>query len=138
MSGIITAKAEQCPEFRQILAGSNVNTVFAQCTYDNVWGTGIGDEQTVHTLQNRWPGKNMIGIIIGRVAATYRPSTKAWRKNSRVEKKLSKLSAAGQFDVAIMQGTMPKHSSRKPEVRKSLSAGASPVCSSDDSDMDQG
>lgn len=63
MEEISKAKYDQVESFRSILEKHDVDTIFAESTYDDFWGTGLDRVGTDHTNHLKWPGKNQMGKI---------------------------------------------------------------------------
>lgn len=85
MSEIISEKAEQVETFRETLENSTKNVVFAETTYDDYWATGLNFDQSVHTKPSAWPGKNVLGQILGRVATEVKKKQKTKSKSGQLD-----------------------------------------------------
>lgn len=72
MDEILCAKIDQLKEMKDLLSTSKPNTLFAHSVYDLYWGTGLDTEQTKHTDPVSWPGQNMFGKLIQRLADKHR------------------------------------------------------------------
>ena len=61
------------PEFRTILEELTNCTVIAGVTDpdDRYWGTGLNQEDTIHTYVSKWPGKNVLGGLVKEIALSY-------------------------------------------------------------------
>ena len=81
MSEIISKKAEQVETFRETLENSTRNAVFAETTFDDFWATGLNFDQSVHTKPSAWPGKNVLGQILGRAATEIKKKQKTKSKS---------------------------------------------------------
>ncbi|XP_062579704.1 uncharacterized protein LOC134241694 [Saccostrea cucullata] len=76
MEEIITKKSEQVEDFRDSLENSPKNVVFAETTYDDFWATGLNLNQSKHSKPTAWPGKNVLGQILGRIATEIKKNPK--------------------------------------------------------------
>ena len=94
MTEIIENKCAQVQQFREKLRSVKKNTVFAESTFNDQWGTGLDKVGTENTKRSEWPGQNSLGQIIGKVAQKMRKRKKSdqWsqpKQNSRQQKKQS-------------------------------------------------
>jgi predicted NAD-dependent protein-ADP-ribosyltransferase YbiA (DUF1768 family) len=64
MTDVIENKCVQVERFREKLRSVNKNTVLAESTYNDTWGTGLDKVSTENTKQCAWPGKNLLGKIL--------------------------------------------------------------------------
>ena len=71
MTEIIEAKYDKVSEFRETLRKAKKPTIVVESTYDNFWASSIDKKGTAHTDASAWPGKNMLGDIIGKVAVSH-------------------------------------------------------------------
>ncbi|XP_056003557.1 angiopoietin-4-like [Ostrea edulis] len=69
MEEILYKKAAQVEHFGKALDNAPKNSIFAETTYDNFWGTGLDKVQTEHTSPSEWPGQNIMGSILQRIAS---------------------------------------------------------------------
>ena len=138
MEEVLVAKMEQVPSFKAELSKSSVNTIFVETTFDDQWGSGLNRNGTMFTLSEKWPGKNVLGEMMGKLASRCRPSTTDWRQppTKKDKKHKTKRKQANLSDVARELQTPSKrdHTGRK----KSQSEGNSPLSSPSDSDMEEG
>ncbi|KAK3107621.1 hypothetical protein FSP39_018494 [Pinctada imbricata] len=129
MSEILQAKIKQVPEFLDTLKESESDSVFVEAYYDEFWGSGLDFEGTVHTVNEKWPGKNNLGIMLEKLAKTVRPNPEAWQtvtNNKSAPKSNANKNVVSQFDVCEM--LIDLKTPRKRLVcgrRKSVSAGNS-------------
>jgi ribA/ribD-fused uncharacterized protein len=84
MEEIIRHKADQVDQFRETLVKAKNSATFVEVTYDDFWGAGLNLIQTMHTKVNAWPGKNTLGLIIGRVATDLKKRTKSKQRSESV------------------------------------------------------
>jgi ribA/ribD-fused uncharacterized protein len=79
MTGVIENKCVQVERFREKLRSVNKNTVSAESTYNDTWGTGLDNKQSA------WPGKKLLGTILTRVSKKMRKRKKndQWCKASQ-------------------------------------------------------
>ena len=94
MTEIIENKCAQVQQFREKLRSVKKNTVFAESTFNDQWGTGLDKVGTEKTKRSEWPGQNSLGQIIGKVAQKMckRKKSDQWsqpKQNSRQQKKQS-------------------------------------------------
>lgn len=47
---------------------SKKDTIFAESTFNDTWGTGLNKEGTENTKIISWPGKNLLGQIINKIS----------------------------------------------------------------------
>ena len=99
MTEIIEAKYDQVSEFRETLRKAKKSTIFVESTYDNFWASGIDKKGTAHTDASAWPGKNVLGDIIGKVAVSHcKENRNPPRSNSAPRPSKS----ATQLDISTM------------------------------------
>lgn len=94
MTEIIENKCVQVERFREKLRSVKKNTLFAESTFNDKWGTGLDKAGTENTKASDWPGQNLLGHIIGKVAQKIRKRKKSdqWsqpKQSSRQQKKHS-------------------------------------------------
>ena len=63
MQEIITAKAQQVPEFRDSLINSG-ETYLAEASYDKFWASGLSVDDTPKVDPKYFPGSNNLGLIL--------------------------------------------------------------------------
>ena len=138
MEEVLVAKMEQVPSFKAELSKSSVNTIFVETTFDDQWGSGLNRNGTMFTLSEKWPGKNVLDEMMGKLASRCRPSTTDWRqpptkkdKNHKTKHKQANLSDVGR---ELQTPGKRDHTGRK----KSQSEGNSPLSSPSDSGMEEG
>ena len=97
MTEILDAKAKQVKDFRGCFAEKRKQTVFAETTFDDFWGTGLDRTATLHTSRDKWPGQNTLGIILHNVASacTQRSSSQRSWSVPRQSTKLADKQANG-------------------------------------------
>ena len=78
MTEIVEAKAAQCSEFRECLHKSKKSTVYVESTFDDFWASGLNEQETQCTNCDKWPGKNILGAIVMKVAKHHRPKSRSW------------------------------------------------------------
>jgi ribA/ribD-fused uncharacterized protein len=85
MTEVIENKCVQVERFREKLRSVNKNTVLAESTYNDTLGTGLDKVGTENTNQCAWPGKNLLGTILTKVAKKMRKRKKSdqWSKPSQ-------------------------------------------------------
>lgn len=71
MEEIILEKIKQVGEMKKIILDTN-EKVFAHSVYDQYWGTGLNSAQTLHTKPDAWPGQNVMGKMLKRLAGKFR------------------------------------------------------------------
>ena len=59
------------PEYRKIVESLTSCTVIAEANNDSYWGTGLNQEDTIHTDVSEWPGKNELGSLVKEIALSY-------------------------------------------------------------------
>lgn len=101
MTEIIENKCVQVQRFREKLRSVKKDTIFAESTYNDTWGTGLNKEATENTKIEAWPGKNLLGQIISKISKKIRKRKKSdqWSKPS--QKQQSKVNTK-QRDIAQM------------------------------------
>ena len=99
MEEILISKFDQNSDFKDKLKESSKNTIFADTTYDMEWGTGLNKTESVKTKSSSWPGQNIMGKIVKKVAVAM--CTK--RRQSSVSKLKKDATKTGkQKDISIM------------------------------------
>ena len=68
MREILEAKIKQCEQFRDALGKIKTTTILDEATWDTYWGTGLNNLGTIHTVMQRWPGKNKLGHMLDTLA----------------------------------------------------------------------
>ena len=63
MKQLLTEKARTCEHFKQCLIMSK-DKVLAEATGNKRWGTGLNAWITERTKPNRWPGSNLMGVLL--------------------------------------------------------------------------
>ena len=105
MEEIIENKCVQVSLFREKLRAAKRNTLFVETTYSDKWGSGLDREGTMNTKQEKWPGKNNLGIIIGKIAKKVRKRKNSDQMSRPRVKQLSKENSR-QRDIAQMLRTL--------------------------------
>ena len=105
MEEIIENKCVQVPLFKEKLRAAKRNTLFVETTYSDKWGSGLDRDGTMNTKQEKWPGKNTLGIIIGKIAKKVRKRKNSDQMSRPNVKKLSKENTR-QRDIAQMLRTL--------------------------------
>ena len=54
--------------FRDKLVTSKQSTTFVEATYNNEWGSGLDRDGTRNTKPDHWPGKNVLGVLMRKIA----------------------------------------------------------------------
>ena len=67
MYEILVEKAKRCPEFRTELERSGVT--FVEAVKDYFWASGLSYQDTVNTTEGKWPGRNVMGSLLGRLCS---------------------------------------------------------------------
>jgi ribA/ribD-fused uncharacterized protein len=67
MREILTAKVEQCDEFRQCLL-ENEDKVLVDATSSKLWGSGMSPYITQQCSPDFWPGRNLLGAVLMELA----------------------------------------------------------------------
>ena len=138
MSVILECKADQVPEFKDILKKSGPKTIFAESTYNDFWGSGLNYEGTSHTDIGEWTGQNHVGKILCEIANELRPDPEGWKTaksskhDSKKKDKKEKQSKLSDFDLTEI--TRELKTPRKRLLcgkRKTYSAGNSRASSPD-------
>lgn len=72
MQEILENKCVQVPVFRDKLVTSKQSTTFVEATYNNEWGSGLDRDGTRNTKPDHWPGKNVLGVLMKKIAKRVR------------------------------------------------------------------
>lgn len=72
MEEILENKCVQVPVFRDKLVTSKQSTTFVEATYNNEWGSGLDRDGTRNTKPDYWPGKNVLGVLMKKIAKRVR------------------------------------------------------------------
>lgn len=72
MEEILENKCVQVPVFRDKLVTSKQSTTFVEATYNNEWGSGLDRDGTRNTKPDHWPGKNVLGVLMKKIAKRVR------------------------------------------------------------------
>ena len=138
MTEILECKADQVPDFKDILKKSGPKTIFVESTYNDFWGSGLNYEGTTHTDIGEWTGQNHVGKILCEIANELRPDPEGWqtakptKHDSKKKDKKAKQSKLSDFDLTEI--TRELTTPRKRLLcgkRKSCSAGNSRASSPD-------
>lgn len=99
MEEIVIEKVKQISEMKKkITQVFTDEKVFAHSVYDQFWGTGLNSTQTVHTNPKAWPGQNVMGKLLQRVAESFHANSQ--RTSSRNRKTtVNNASKANQKDL---------------------------------------
>jgi len=86
METILNAKVQQVPAFKDALIASGDDILVGAAPGDFDWGSGLSARHTKTTLQNRWPGRN----LLGKMQMKLREETKKrkTKKNTEADKKV--------------------------------------------------
>lgn len=76
MTKVVGNICVQVERFREKLRSSNKHAIFFESTYNDTWGSGLDRVGTENTKQAAWPGKNLLGKIISKVAKKSRKRKK--------------------------------------------------------------
>ena len=82
MEEVVENKCVQISMFKEKLRSAKCSTTFVETTYSDEWGSGLDRTGTINTKREHWPGQNVLGVIIGRVAKKVRKRKKSdqWSK----------------------------------------------------------
>lgn len=72
MEEILENKCVQVPVFRDKLVTSKQSTTFVEATYNNEWDSGLDRDGTRNTKPDHWPGKNVLGVLMKKIAKKVR------------------------------------------------------------------
>ena len=86
MTEIIENKCVQVQMFREKLRSVKRTPFFAKSTYNDTWGTGLDKQGTENTKMEAWPGKNLLGQIIGKISKIIRKRKKSDRGSKPKQK----------------------------------------------------
>ena len=67
MERLLKEKAKQCEEFKIALL-KHGHTTLAEATHSKLWGSGLSEYATTNTDPSFWPGRNMLGILLSKLA----------------------------------------------------------------------
>ena len=101
MTEIIENKCVQVQMFREKLRSVKKDTVFAESTYNDIWGTGLDKQGTENTKMEAWPGKNLLGQIICKISKKIRKRKKSDQWSKPKQKQHPKVNTK-QRDIAQM------------------------------------
>lgn len=68
MTEIIENKCVSVQKFREKLRSVKKDTIFAESTYNDTWGTGLNKEATENTKIKALPEQNLLGQIISKIS----------------------------------------------------------------------
>ena len=105
MAEIIENKCVQVSEFKGKLRAAKQNTVFVETTFSDKWGSGLDRNGTINTKIDKWPGENVLGVIIGTIAKKVRKRKKS-DQMSRPRSKQHSKETSRQRDLAQMLRTL--------------------------------
>lgn len=63
----VLAKFSQNKELREAIVSEDCNLFVEASPYDKIWGIGLDVETAANTLEERWPGENLLGKILTEV-----------------------------------------------------------------------
>ncbi|KAK3092920.1 hypothetical protein FSP39_008865 [Pinctada imbricata] len=101
MEEIIENKCVQVPPFKEKLRSAKRGTVYVETSYSDKWGSGLDRAGTLNTKQDQWPGKNMLGSIIAKVAKKVRKRKKS-EQWSKAKNKQTAKETSRQRDISQM------------------------------------
>lgn len=81
---------------------SKKDTIFAESTFNDTWGTGLNKEGTENTKIISWPGKNLLEHIINRISKKIRIKCKKSDQWSKPKQKQQPKVSTKQRDIAQM------------------------------------
>ena len=64
MKQLLEAKLDQVPEAAEALQATGRNCIVLIDSYDYDWGSGMTEEETLHTKKRFWAGKNIMGTLL--------------------------------------------------------------------------
>ena len=85
------------------------STIFAESVFDYFWGTGPA---TDHTDYRKWPGKNIMGKLLDKIAGENRPP----RRSVSVPRNLQ---MSEQRNISDMLNSIRKSDAKKPSKKRS-------------------
>jgi hypothetical protein len=71
MQQILTAKAEQVPDFKSALVESGKQPIVYANKYEYEWASGMTAEETQRTKKCGWPGQNLLGTVLDKIRASF-------------------------------------------------------------------
>jgi ribA/ribD-fused uncharacterized protein len=71
MLQLLTAKAEQVPDFKSALIESGKQSIVYANKYEYDWETGLTAEETQRTKKAGWPGQNLMGTALEKLRASF-------------------------------------------------------------------
>ena len=101
MTEIIKNKCVQVQIFREKLRSVKKGATFVESTYNDKWGSGLNKTGTENTKISSWPGKNILGQFIQKVAKKIRKRKRSdqWSKAKQKSKSKQDLK---QQDISKM------------------------------------
>ena len=115
MAEIIENKCVQVSEFKGKLRAAKQNTVFVETTFSDKWGSGLDRNGTINTKIDKWPGENVLGVIIGTIAKKVRKR----KKSDQMSRPRSKQHSKGNVSSARLSSNVA-HSSNNVRHRLCL------------------
>ena len=112
MEEILNAKYSQVDDFRSAVKKGTPSTIFAESVFDVFWGTGLNRTATDHTDYRKWPGKNIMGKLLDKIAGENRPP----RRSVSVPRNLQ---MSEQRNISDMLNSIRKSDSKKPSEKRS-------------------
>ena len=91
MTEIVENKCAQEPMFREKLRAVKKDTIFAESTFNDIWGTGLDKQGTENTKVEFWPGQNLLGKIIGKICKKVKKRKKSDQWSQPKQKQHSKV-----------------------------------------------
>lgn len=82
MSQILHAKADQVQDFRKALKNTKNATLAHSIKNEVFWATGLDSQDTLHTKQSAWMGKNQLGKMLEDIRTKMKDQSKAWHTNT--------------------------------------------------------
>ena len=101
MATILTAKVQQVPAFNDALIASGEDILVGAAPGDFDWGSGLSVRHTKTTLQERWPGRNLLGKIQTRLRDDIKKRKP--KKNAEKDKKVHNTRLKSQQDGTSTQ-----------------------------------
>ena len=112
MEEILNAKYSQVDDFRSAVKKGTPSTIFAESVFDDFWGTGLNRTATDHTNYRKWPGKNIMGKLLDKIAGENRPP----RRSVSVPRNLQ---MSEQRNISDMLNSIRKSDAKKPSEKRS-------------------
>lgn len=112
MEEILNAKYSQVDDFRSAVKKGTPSTIFAESVFDDFWGTGLNRTATDHTDYRKWPGKNIMGKLLDKIAGENRPP----RRSVSVPRNLQ---MSEQRNISDMLNSIRKSDAKKPSEKRS-------------------